>query len=75
MIAVLTTHLSDLDAGARFIQGISKMAYTAFEHFASLRNGADGLTLDEPAPGVELKATTPDVAPTPATFDWLNNGG
>jgi beta-lactamase class A len=75
VIAVLTTHLSDLDAGARFIQGVSKMAFATFEHFASLRSGGEGVTLDATPTGAPLKPAAPSVAPTPATFDWLTNGG
>ncbi|MDB5028900.1 MAG: serine hydrolase [Candidatus Eremiobacteraeota bacterium] len=38
VIAVMTTDLPTLDAGRRFIRGVSKMAYTALGKFASLRD-------------------------------------
>jgi beta-lactamase class A len=33
VIAVMTTQLPTLDAGRRFIRGVSRLAYTSFEHF------------------------------------------
>lgn len=64
IIAVLTTHLVDLDAGARFIQGVSKMAYTTFSHFAQ----------------AHVESAPPDLSPggapqqkTEAIDDWMLN--
>jgi beta-lactamase class A len=37
VIAVMTTNLPTLDAGRRFIRGVSKMAYTALAKFATWR--------------------------------------
>src|SRR5450755_1172518 len=37
VIAVLTTRLPTLDAGRQFIRGVSRLAYTSFEKFASWR--------------------------------------
>jgi len=65
IIAVLTTHLSDLDAGARFIKGVSKMAYTALQRFAEARTDAS-------PPGLSLGGAP---APKPAaTDDWMLEG-
>jgi beta-lactamase class A len=65
IIAVLTTHLADLDAGARFIQNVSKMAYTAFEHLAQAHG--------EDAPDLSLGDASASVsAPRPVpTDDWM----
>jgi beta-lactamase class A len=58
IIAVLTTHLADLDAGARFIQGVSKMAYTTFSHFAEARlDGSPALPATDAAPEQRQGAT------------------
>ncbi len=65
IIAVLTTHLSDLDAGARFIQDVSKMAYTAFQRFAEARTDAS-------SPDLSFGGAA---APKPAaTADWMLEG-
>lgn len=81
VIAVLTTHLPDLDAGAHFIQGVSKMAYDAFERFATWRlaNGAPSLgdewTPPGDVPAVPTGASAPGAGPSrPTTDDWLRDG-
>ncbi len=38
VIAVMTTDLPTLDAGRRFIRGVSKMAFTAIERFTAVRD-------------------------------------
>jgi len=38
VIAVMTTDLPTLDAGRRFIRGVSKMAFTALERFTAVRD-------------------------------------
>jgi beta-lactamase class A len=48
VIAVMTTDLPTLDAGRRFIRGVSKMAYTALGKFAEWR-GASNFTSPERA--------------------------
>lgn len=79
IIAVLTTHLPDLDLGRQFIQGVSRMAYTAFEHFAAwrsanetpaLQNALDDRTGTDPNAAGEMA----DPRATPATNDWMTEG-
>jgi beta-lactamase class A len=59
VIAVLTTHLPTLEAGRQFIRGVSRLAYTSLEAFASWRatNPLPGL-----ADGVQpATAQSPDL--------------
>jgi len=82
VIAVMTTDLPTLDAGRRFIRGVSKLAYAALGKFAAWRGDTNFTTPErapsEPpdqqmwtpqAPGAEAPtAVPPDVAtPAPAT--------
>jgi beta-lactamase class A len=46
VIAVMTTDLPTLDAGRRFIRGVSKMAYTALAKFADWRDDTGFNPLD-----------------------------
>ena len=59
IIAVLTTQLPSLAAGRRFIRGVSRVAYDAFERFADWRetNGYPGLPIAPQAPAL------PDISP------------
>jgi beta-lactamase class A len=76
VIAVLTTHLIDLDAGAHFIQDVSRMAYSAFEHIAEIRDENQGLSLDEKSPLLPGADPEAPEAPQPAaTDDWMIDGG
>ena len=56
IIAVLTTNLPTLDAGRRFIRGVSRVAYDAFAKFASWRETNALPDLGEPA----ANSTLPD---------------
>jgi beta-lactamase class A len=61
IIAVMTTNLPTLDTGRRFIRGVSRMAYSALERFATWRlaNNIPSLEADaQPHPAV---AVPPDV--------------
>jgi beta-lactamase class A len=73
VIAVMATDLPTLDAGYRFIHGVSRVAYDAFTRFADWRaaNGGDAPTIEaQPADGNAV--LTPDqqmwtpVRPEPA---------
>jgi beta-lactamase class A len=61
VIAVMATDLPTLDAGYRFIHGISRVAYDAFTRFAGWRaaNGGGTTVLDAPV----AQAPVPPVAP------------
>lgn len=50
IIAVLTTNLPTLDSGRAFIRGVSRVAYTALEKFASWRETNPLRGLAQPAP-------------------------
>jgi len=65
VIAVMTTDLPDLDAGRSFIRGVSRMAYTALEHFSVWRASSEDLGF--PAADATTAATPADLrmwAPT-----------
>ena len=79
VIAVMTTQLPTLDAGRRFIRGVSRLAYASFERFAVLHASAvpalESPALRAPdvqmwtplAPVPEPVATDPDtVSPAPS---------
>ena len=80
VIAVMTTHLSSLDLGRRFIRGVSSLAYASFERFAEWRTSA-GLPAFGPAqmtpvaqpgsPDVPMWSTpsTGNAAPEPPPAD------
>jgi hypothetical protein len=72
IIAVLTTHLVDLDAGAHFIQDVSRMTYSAFEHVAELRTESQGVSAGGAAQTYGAPAEAPVHAPT--TDDWMLEG-
>jgi beta-lactamase class A len=63
IIAVLTTHLPTLDAGRRFIRGVSLLAYDALEKFATWReaNPLAGLPAADAAPANQDQDQAPDV--------------
>ncbi|GAC1543196.1 MAG: hypothetical protein NVS2B17_22670 [Candidatus Velthaea sp.] len=80
IIAVMTTSLPSLDAGRRFIRGVSRLAYNQLERFANWREAnstpsIDGATLGATrAPDVQMWAPhqpdaglDPDGVPLPAT--------
>jgi beta-lactamase class A len=68
VIAVMTTDLPTLDAGRRFIRGVSRLAYDAFGRFASWR--AENATRTVPATDWVVPVTT-DAAPiAPDTKMW-----
>ena len=54
IISVMTTHLPSLDAGRRFIRGVSRLAYDALARFSNWRDAA----LQAP---VAIPAVAPDV--------------
>jgi hypothetical protein len=58
VIAVMTTDLPTLDAGRRFIRGVSKMAYTALNQLASVRG--DDLWSSQLHSVTPSRTTTPD---------------
>ncbi len=49
VIAVMTTNLPTLEAGRRFIRGVSKMAYAALGKFAAWRGDSNFTASDHPA--------------------------
>ena len=57
VIAVMTTDLPTLEAGRRFIRGVSRMAYDALGRFASWRDGNAGAF---PADGERPAIVTPE---------------
>lgn len=63
VIAVLTTHLPTLDAGRRFIRGVSRLAYDALERLASWRESNPLPVVGEVAPGAAAAdhVSAPDV--------------
>jgi beta-lactamase class A len=79
IIAVLTTHLPDLDLGRHFIQSVSRMTYTAFERFAAARTASEAPAMNNAldTTGAITDPGTPDVPSprqTPATNDWMRDG-
>ena len=66
-IAVMATNLSTLDAGYRFIQGVSRVAYRELSQFSLWRTANDfapaaaPAALDVPAPAVAAPGARPDV--------------
>jgi hypothetical protein len=58
VIAVMTTDLPTLDAGRRFIRGVSRLAYDAIGRFASWREASGYPPFSLSAPGAPLE--TPD---------------
>jgi len=57
IISVMTTHLPSLDAGRRFIRGVSRLAYDALARFSAWRAASDPVS-----PGADaLPAVAPDV--------------
>jgi len=66
IIAVMTTDLSSLDAGRRFIRGVSRMAYNALTRFGSWRTET-GFTL----PASADSTTAPTPPPTPDVQMWM----
>ena len=78
VIAVMTTHLPSLSVGRRFIRGVSKLAYSAFEHFATWRSsmGLPGFGSDQSrealtAPAGGSQPLSPDIEmwSSPTTTD------
>ena len=63
VIAVMTTHLPDLDIGRSFIHGVSKLAYNEFSRFATWRI-ANGIPAFNPSSSTTLNAGTSN-APSP----------
>jgi beta-lactamase class A len=62
VIAVLTTHLPTLDAGRRFIRGVSRLAYDSLERLASWRANNPLPVLGEIVPGAAVvPVSAPDV--------------
>jgi beta-lactamase class A len=76
IIAVMTTHLPTLDAGRRFIRGVSRLAYDSLEKFALWREAnplaafaAGAEPTDAVAPDVKMwtsSDSTDAAAPLPA---------
>lgn len=71
IIAVMTTALPTLDIGRSFIQGVSKLTYTAMEQFASWRQET-GLT---PVDHFMRPADTPQAPLSPDLRMWLPADG
>jgi len=73
IISVMTTHLPSLEAGRRFIRGVSRMAYDALARFATTRSALDPIAQPAVAPDVlmwtastgDASAAPPDAAPAP----------
>jgi beta-lactamase class A len=75
VIAVMTTHLPDLDAGRRFIRSISRLAYDAFARIAQARvpnselSSATSTTTGIPADSAGRGSVPPDLEM------WTPQGG
>jgi len=73
IIAVMTTDLSSLDAGRRFIHGVSRMAYSALTRFGSWR-AETGFTIpttpDAAAPVTPSQDPQTDASPAPDVRMW-----
>ncbi len=72
VIAVMTTHLPDLDIGRSFIRGVSKLAYNEFSRFATWRvaNGIPAFNPANPATLLDSASTdAPAVNPAAPTSD------
>ncbi len=67
IIAVLTTQLPTLDAGRRFIRGISRLAYASLSKFAAWRetNPLPGMADDVTPPEDRSPDVTPWATPAP----------
>jgi beta-lactamase class A len=74
VIAVMTTDLPTLEAGRRFIRGVSKMAYTALGKFATWRGDTNFSSPDRAsAPLPDQRMWTPqDTTATPPTAEPLD---
>ena len=71
VIAVMTTDLPTLDAGRRFIRGVSKMAYAALGKFAEWRGDTTFTSPDRAATQLpdQQMWTPPATTATPATAE------
>jgi hypothetical protein len=58
VISVMTTHLPSLDAGRRFIRGVSRLAYDALTRFSEWRAATQPLV-----PAAEAASQLPAIAP------------
>jgi beta-lactamase class A len=78
IISVMTTHLPSLDAGRRFIRGVSRLAYDALTRFSAWRAATEPIVpAAEAAPavapdvqmwdsgGADASAAPPDAQPQP----------
>jgi beta-lactamase class A len=70
IISVMTTHLPSLDAGRRFIRGVSRLAYDALTRFSALRAATEPLARTAEAaapeaPDVQMWSGTPDATAAP----------
>lgn len=68
VIAVMTTQLPTLDAGRRFIRGVSRLAYSSFERFAALRGPLEqSIALPQTTTPADVQMWTPANAPPEPT--------
>jgi hypothetical protein len=63
VIAVMTTHLPDLEGGRRFIRHVSRLAFTSLERFAHWRVavGMPAFTVGQPALAAASQPLAPDI--------------